>query len=362
MLNVRCSVMTPSGTDWPAFPQFGVQCCTGSRSWVQDTGRHECDVSGYIDVNMVQRTMNRSTAQESSQSFASSKVTMPVTVCTLDPNITNVSPYEYALCSENNAIALRGAFESNIFEMFEIDFTICNNNSLQVNSPEANAAVASGDRAAASFIKSFHPTDCAPAEEIDNFLTGDELRCYLVETNQQIDTSLYFNDERRYWATPNEIKTKSTMRIARYNYLQNVLKKVEAYHVVQNFQLESAMISNPDLEVSATDINWDLSKSTEGLSNQVKPDNFLRIYMRMAEMKRLVRIEPEMNASNLLEGIGGMAEYLMLCLYFLPLSLIWCWYTGKDCCARKRVSPAAARGNVHETDDDDGDLDGIKKV
>ena len=318
---------------------------TGSRTWVAETGRHECDMAGYIDVNMVQRMLNRSVEVES-QTFSSKKDVMPVHVCTLDANMTNVNTYEYSICSDNNTIAIQGTYEANVFEMLEIDFSICNNATLQLGSPEADAAMASGDRAAASLIKSYHPRECAPEYEIDKFMTGDELRCFLVELNEQVDTSVYFNDNRRYWATPKEITKKSVMRIQRFNYLSNALKKIDAFHVVQNYQLESAMIANPELEVDASDINWDLSMSTEGLGNQVKPNNFLRIYMRMAEMQRVIRIEPEMNASNLLEGIGGMAEYLMLCLYFLPLSLIWCWFTGKDCCAKSKVSPSEATDDI----------------
>merc|ERR1719272_1930042 len=109
---IRITESSEEGTEFPAMAAFGVQCCTGSRTWTADTGRHVCDMSGYVDVNMVQRMMNRSTEMES-QTFASKKEIMPVNVCTLDPNITNVDPYEYSLCSNNNTIAMRGDFESN---------------------------------------------------------------------------------------------------------------------------------------------------------------------------------------------------------------------------------------------------------
>jgi hypothetical protein len=112
------------------------------------------------------------------------------------------------------------------------------------------------------------------------------------------------------------------------------------------------MISDPNLEAEAIDVNWDVFTSRETLSDRVQGSNFLRLYLRANAMKRVVRIEPEINASNLLEGIGGMAEYLMIVLYFLPLSCMWCCFTGNDFCGRCKRKRMERRIST-----DDGDSD-----
>jgi hypothetical protein len=47
-------------TTVPAIPRIGVQCCTANPQWEALTGRHPCDVEGLIDINFVQRLVNRS--------------------------------------------------------------------------------------------------------------------------------------------------------------------------------------------------------------------------------------------------------------------------------------------------------------
>jgi hypothetical protein len=84
----------------------------------------------------------------------------------------------------------------------------------------------------AGHIESFHKT-CAPQEEIDQFFTSDEMRCFLIEINEQVDTSVYFDEQRKYYSRPKNIQKARRLRMQRYNYLSSALKKVELFHTIQ---------------------------------------------------------------------------------------------------------------------------------
>jgi hypothetical protein len=273
-------------------------------------GRDKCDISGYLDLNFVQRHLNR-TADNMYENWTT---VAPVHTCNITaPNSSSyIDPFLNAVCPDGGRINMVGGYESKILAMYEIDFSFCKNETLQLGDPKLE-----NNSLAEKVVKSYHPKECAPQEEIDAFMTSDEMRCFLVEINSQVDASYYFGDTREYYVQPkeDEILEMDVLRQQRYNYLSGALKKVEIHHTVQTYELASAMIATPVLEVEKTDVNWDVSSSIEGISNQVRKGNFLRLYMRMAHMKRKIRIEPEMNVSGLMEGIGGMAEYLMLVLY-----------------------------------------------
>jgi hypothetical protein len=85
---------------------------------------------------MIQRTVNHSET-DPLKAYASWRTVKPVEGCTIDSGLKNAEVYTNSLCPVDNDITLQGVFESELFHMYEVDFTTCSNTSVELGSAEA---------------------------------------------------------------------------------------------------------------------------------------------------------------------------------------------------------------------------------